>query len=510
MKKNLIWFLVLFGLLFSAFHFNKYRKFRKRAEAQIEKNERRIKELSSSIVNTFSYDTLQNLYLKNYRNPKVVKNAENRYVIHAHSSKVFYEEGERVKIHYGTSRYKRISLTSYELFDAISDKKILSRNLKKEIHFGECYLFSDAEGCRYKTSIDLRTPTAGEYYLVLHSNNLKSQKVFFGVRNAESYKAEVVLIYPNFTWQAYNPIGGGSYYTPFDNKLKIVSFKRPIRFEGQHGPEATIAFAKELNKQGQKYLPISNWDLHSNKDILKNKKLIIINGHDEYWTESMKDNVLNFYSNNGNALVMGGNTFWYKVQVHSNQMFMNKSTSDVIIPKFKSTGLWLRPYIDFRSERIFASNYLYAKYPIQRKLKKNKALELGMSSDEYDKASGFKVTNSNHPIYAATGFKDGDIIGDKCNILETELDGLPLKSGEVDYVIAKDAPRDIKILGTGKSWNGPDTRIEDVALFVDASIGKARVVHLGSVGVWRALKNNCGKVDILFKNGLNYLLRGKN
>ena len=51
-------------------------------------------------------------------------------------------------------------------------------------------------------------------------------------------------------------------------------------------------------------------------NLLSNYRLLVSVGHDEYWSEEMRDNVEAFLENGGNAAFLSGNTCWWAVTLH--------------------------------------------------------------------------------------------------------------------------------------------------------------------------------------------------
>ena len=68
-----------------------------------------------------------------------------------------------------------------------------------------------------------------------------------------------------------------------------------------------------LTEAGYDYDVITDYDLHSNPDMLKDYKVLVINGHSEYWSLEAYNGVDRFLSQGGNAIVMSGNTMFWRV-----------------------------------------------------------------------------------------------------------------------------------------------------------------------------------------------------
>jgi hypothetical protein len=68
-----------------------------------------------------------------------------------------------------------------------------------------------------------------------------------------------------------------------------------------------------LDKHGYDYDVITDHDLHQNPDVLKDYKAVCINGHSEYWSIPAYDGLDRYLKNGGAAVVMSGNTMFWRV-----------------------------------------------------------------------------------------------------------------------------------------------------------------------------------------------------
>ena len=108
------------------------------------------------------------------------------------------------------------------------------------------------------------------------------------VRQADGAEPSQILVQvPVNTWEAYNSWGGNSLYTV--PRAYRVSFDRPF------GPDAAsplwweIQVVRFLEREG--YDVSYQTDLDTNNDVstLVRHRLVIVAGHDEYWTLSMRN-----------------------------------------------------------------------------------------------------------------------------------------------------------------------------------------------------------------------------
>jgi len=68
-----------------------------------------------------------------------------------------------------------------------------------------------------------------------------------------------------------------------------------------------------LESNGYKCDVISDSDLDSNPDILKNYKTVVIAGHSEYWSIPAYNGVKTYLSSRGRLIVLSGNTMYWRV-----------------------------------------------------------------------------------------------------------------------------------------------------------------------------------------------------
>ncbi|MEN3366804.1 MAG: hypothetical protein V7606_4078 [Burkholderiales bacterium] len=140
---------------------------------------------------------------------------------------------------------------------------------------------------------------------------------------------------PLATYHAYNCTGGGCFYmnpprshTPPGSK---VSLRRPGGGigGGTHGaidhydtrsPRQTFAhwdapFIRWLLRNG--YAPefCTDFDIHKDPRLCSRYRLLLSVGHDEYWSEAMRDHVEDYISGGGNVAFFGANLCWWRIHV---------------------------------------------------------------------------------------------------------------------------------------------------------------------------------------------------
>ena len=140
------------------------------------------------------------------------------------------------------------------------------------------------------------------------------------VLREKSSQAKAVFSIPTMTMQAYNTWTGADTYGAdgnFDKRLRIIDFKKPYDKNFGTGKyfqyvHPLVVYVEELNLD---VTYVTDTDLHFEKDLLKNKKVLISAGHDEYWTTQERDNVLSARKFGTNTLFFGANAGYWNTRL---------------------------------------------------------------------------------------------------------------------------------------------------------------------------------------------------
>jgi N,N-dimethylformamidase beta subunit-like protein len=114
----------------------------------------------------------------------------------------------------------------------------------------------------------------------------------FVVRDPPTRRAQILVQVPVNTWQAYNPWGGKSLYPSNSTELAPavrVSFDRPLAFTSQGPFDWEYNLVRFLELEGYDVSYQTNLDTHRRPESLLQHRLIVVSGHDEYWTEEIRD-----------------------------------------------------------------------------------------------------------------------------------------------------------------------------------------------------------------------------
>src|SRR5205807_7488832 len=124
---------------------------------------------------------------------------------------------------------------------------------------------------------------------------------------------------PANTWQAYNDWGGRSLYSgPNEPAGYRVSFDRPFAgghdaaFRGEQAPLAIeIQVVRFLERNGYDVAYQTDLDTDRDPASLLTHRLVMVAGHDEYWTKTIRDAFDAARDRGVNLAFMGANIgFW--------------------------------------------------------------------------------------------------------------------------------------------------------------------------------------------------------
>ncbi|MFE2867762.1 N,N-dimethylformamidase beta subunit family domain-containing protein [Embleya sp. NPDC059259] len=161
----------------------------------------------------------------------------------------------------------------------------------------------------YRAVFDDGTPLAGVEPL--------DHEVWFVVRAADpGGTAGILVSVPFATWQAYNRSGvpgQGLYYAEQPDRAARVSFDRP---GGGPPPERwEEGLLRWFRATGRSVEFCSGLDLHGGDELLRHYRLLVINGHDEYWSGEQRDTVEGFVRRGGNLAIFAANTAWWQMRL---------------------------------------------------------------------------------------------------------------------------------------------------------------------------------------------------
>jgi hypothetical protein len=316
------------------------------------------------------------------------------------------------------------------------------------------------------------------------------QHHFFVVRPGlgDKKRGDFLLLLPTATWTAYNDWGGANHYLgiagPERNRPSpVLSLLRPwtrgvvwlpegaprICSPGRGEPgDAPRYFHKEwayANGFGQ-YAAASGWaqydrhfvrwaeaegytldmitqtDLHSRPELLQRYRCIVIVGHDEYWSATMRQNIDRFVEAGGRLARFGANFLWQiRLEEEGRRQVCYKywaATEDPVrngAEKHLLTAAFEDRRVGWPGATTFGVNGLRGVYASWGGFAPNGA-------------RGFTVYRPEHWAFERSGLRYGDVFGAQAEIFAYEVDGLDytFRDGLPFPTGADGAPNEIEIL----------------------------------------------------------------
>lgn len=150
--------------------------------------------------------------------------------IAAYPARLSFDADEDVVLHYAQDLWGEGKfIQALTIVDALDNRIVLKKELEPQDHplvLEKCAAYYNG-GCAYSHTLSLpaRSLKIGSYYAFLTDDSgADSHPVFFNIHPDGSSLGtfEVLVVYPDYTWQAYNRFGGGSLYTIFRPEGKVA------------------------------------------------------------------------------------------------------------------------------------------------------------------------------------------------------------------------------------------------------------------------------------------------
>ncbi len=365
--------------------------------------------------------------------------------------------------------------------------------------------------------IDLSTarPTPGVYTATWGDSPLNVANVVIG-SNPKVQGSRVLVLVPDYTWAAYNEIGGGSFYAsnpypahtaesldrPFNTNSHLAHLpaNNPIKFLSDWAGGAVDVAAQS--------------DVINLQYNLAAYHVLVLYGHDEYWTPELRSAIDGAVSNGSNLLNLSGNTGYRDVSVSNRAISVTESGSQ----NNTLTRLGLRtlaltrviylgkPTFDFLVGRSENSMGKILKLAYQNGFPRSKALSLH-PKNSVQKFSRILVLVKNDPLFAGVP-KDryGFVSGGTASLMQGEIDGIPMtpkwKIAHSSWFRFTKSENVVVLAGT---WRGAN--VKPVGVIVRSTLGRGRIITIGSISWTSAMVSGDTAAIRITKNALNLLSR---
>jgi N,N-dimethylformamidase beta subunit-like, C-terminal/Domain of unknown function (DUF4082)/Bacterial Ig-like domain/Bacterial Ig domain len=168
------------------------------------------------------------------------------------------------------------------------------------------------------------TAVSGVYFALLtRTDTGGASHITFVVRDDSSTSA-VLFKTSDATWQAYNMYGGANFYGGTDGRAYKLSYNRPFGTRGDNSGRDFL-FSNEYPMIG--FLERNGYDVSYTTDIdsdrrgglIKNHKVFVSVGHDEYWSGPERANVEAARDAGVNLAFFSGNEVYWKTRLEASE-----------------------------------------------------------------------------------------------------------------------------------------------------------------------------------------------
>jgi hypothetical protein len=192
--------------------------------------------------------------------------------------------------------------------------------------------------CPWKPTMTLNVTKdwlPGCYLVKLVGSGGEEQFVPLTIRNDASM-ASYVIQNSVTNWQAYNLWGGYSLYygetggggQDFANRARVVSFDRPYPQNWASGAADFVGNELPLLFQLERLgLDLTYWtdvDLHARPDLLMNHRCLFSLGHDEYWSQPMRQGAAQANAAGVNLAFLGANAVYRQIRLEPSSVGPNR------------------------------------------------------------------------------------------------------------------------------------------------------------------------------------------
>ena len=231
-------------------------------------------------------------------------------IVDGYTDKWTYVPGETIQLHLnGTTVQEDVDLVIYGA-DAKPYQTIRLESLAPQIPAEEAW----KNGFGYEVTDEYTVPDqmkSGIYYFGVPrgvQDGRGGKQIPFIVKRA-SKQSDIVYLTSTNTANAYNQKGGESVYTRYaEDPTPTVSFERPRNVHPRTRP-----LNLWMTNQDYDFRVISDRDMDDYSE-LEGSRLLIVAGHNEYWTVQARNNFDRFVSEGGSVLILSGNLMYRQVE----------------------------------------------------------------------------------------------------------------------------------------------------------------------------------------------------
>jgi hypothetical protein len=248
-----------------------------------------------------------------------------------------------------------------------------------------------------------------------------------------------------------------------------------------------------LEKKGYRPHYCTDWELHQDPSLLEPYSLLLSVGHDEYWSDGMRDALDAHVARGGNIAFFSGNISGYRIHfVDAGTAF----TCAKVTRGTKDPDDWERDHWhELRSEARLTGVAT--------------AFGGGWWDGKRD-TQGYKVQHADHWIFSNTGLKEGDVFGadEDFPLIGYEVDGAVFrrKGGLAIPTGEGGTPKDFVILGLAELSGGWVTGRPGAAATMGIHVTpRGGIVFQGATTDWPIVVPRNRQVGTITRNIVEHL-----
>ncbi|QGN46065.1 hypothetical protein GKC29_03835 [Micromonospora sp. WMMC415] len=226
-------------------------------------------------------------------------------------------------------------------------------------------------GCGWADRITQQIPGTwkpGLYAARLEGPHRLRRYVPFVVRPAQVTNPIAVLL-PTFTYNAYNTWGGHSQYCkdlagrrPFTTRRPSSEWNVDDPAMRDHTLFSDLMLLRWLTRQSLEYDCYEDMDLHASGAWLTQYRVLVLASHPEYWSDAMRQNLVNYQAGGGRIVYAGGNGLYERVQVDASRTVVTYRKSDGLRDVYTALGLPASQLVGVN----YSNHSTYASYKVVR------------------------------------------------------------------------------------------------------------------------------------------------
>lgn len=204
-------------------------------------------------------------------------------------------------------------------------------------------------GCRWPDSFSVDVPASwpsGLYAVRLEGPAGLRRHIPFTVRPVQP-SAPIVVLLPTNTYRAYEHWGGHNQYTVGEaGRRRTMSLLQPYanvpttsNGRKDHTWYSDQLLLRWMTGQGIAFDAYEDQDLHVSADWLLGYQALVLTTHPEYWTETMRTNLIGWLGTGGRLIYTGGNGLYERVTYDPARKALTFRRSDGSRDVYREAGL---------------------------------------------------------------------------------------------------------------------------------------------------------------------------